>query len=148
MTWALIISTILVCFIKILITCLPTASVEWLVSKFQVHIKLNAETVTVSYRGRNVEGDEKARIVHLLNEAVFMEKHYIWPGTEQLHLNPENKGFPVILETKLGKNEVTLYAFINNRDIYIARQYKNKVIAYSLVSEHLHKHLNTQEGLI
>ncbi|WP_412176745.1 YfmQ family protein [Bacillus sp. T3] len=37
----------------------------------------------------------------------FIEKYYIWPGSEQSYLNPGKGGNPIV-ETKRGKKEIRL----------------------------------------
>lgn len=47
MTWA-IVMLILMSLVKIVLTCLPTGVIEWLLSKFEVHAKLNDEDAVLS----------------------------------------------------------------------------------------------------
>ena len=89
MIWT-IISIILLSLVKILVTCLPTGSVNWLIRKFEIHSKLNEENITLTINGKPLEGDNKVKVINEFNEAIFLKKHYIFPGTEELFLNPEN----------------------------------------------------------
>lgn len=41
------------------------------------------------------------------------------------------------MDVKKGKNEVRLYVYIYNDHVDVVKQYKNKVVAYSLLSESL-----------
>ncbi|WML46743.1 YfmQ family protein [Neobacillus sp. PS3-34] len=139
MTWAVVISIILISLVKILMTCLPTGVVEWLTSKFETHSKLNDALATVTLDGKHLDRKEKTQIINYLNEATFLERHYIWPGNEHLYLNPENGGTPIIIDSKRGKKDVRLFVFRYNDHIDVVKQYKKKVVAYSLLSDSLQK---------
>ena len=138
MTWA-VVSIIIVSTIKILMTCLPTGPVEWLIRKFEIHSKLSEPNVTITIDGKQLEGDDKIQVIHDFNEATYLKQHYIYPGTEELFLHPENSKTPLVLDTKKGKNDVRLFVFRYNDRIDVVKQYKKKVIAYSLASEPLQK---------
>lgn len=120
-------------------TCLPTGTVEWLMRKFDVHSKLNGEEVTITLNGKNIDGDEKEKIINDFNAAIFIEKQYIFPGTEEHFLHPENSKPPIVIETKNGKHPVTLHVFRYDDHIDVVKQYKKKVAAYSLDSKGLQK---------
>ncbi|WP_042455825.1 YfmQ family protein [Neobacillus dielmonensis] len=132
--WIVIIS-----LIKILITCMPTGVVEWITSKFEVHPKLNEADVTLTIEGKTLEGEGKSQIIRHLNEAAFLEKHYIYPGTEDQFLHPENNGTSIIIDAIRGKQVVRLFVFCNEDQIDVVKQYKKKLTAYSLRSDHLQK---------
>ncbi|PLS08480.1 YfmQ family protein [Neobacillus cucumis] len=138
MTWT-IISIILISLLKIVVTCLPTGSVEWLIKKFETHSKLSDENTTLSIGGTRLEGKDKMKIVNDFNEAIFLKKHYIFPGTEELYLKPENSETPLVIETKSGKKDVKLLLYRYNDRVDVVKQYKKKMVAYSLLSEELQK---------
>ncbi|WP_026568522.1 YfmQ family protein [Bacillus sp. UNC41MFS5] len=138
MTWA-VVSIIIISTIKILVTCLPTGPVEWLIKKFEIHSKLNETDVTITIDGKNLAGEDKLQVIHYFNEATYLKQHYIYPGTEELFLHPENSHTPLVIDTKSGKNDVRLFVFRYNDRIDVVKQYKKKVIAYSLSSDHLQK---------
>ncbi|MEH7120118.1 YfmQ family protein [Neobacillus vireti] len=138
MTWTIII-IILISLLKIIPTCLPTGSVEWLIKKFETHSKLSEETVTLTFGGKRLEGEAKNKVIKDFNEAIFLKKLYIFPGTEELYLNPENSEPPLIIDTKRGKNEVKLFLYRYNDRIDVVKRDKKKVMAYSLLSENLQK---------
>lgn len=144
MTWAVLLSMIIFSLIKILMTCLPTGVVEWMFNHFRVHPKLHAANTTVRLGERNIEGEEKERIIRYLNEATFFEKYYIWPGTEQSYLNPENKGIPIIVRTLMGKKELNLYVFINKEKVEAVKQFNKKYTAYSLRTENFYRYLQAE----
>jgi len=138
MTWA-VVSIIIISTIKILMTCLPTGPVEWLIRKFEIHSKLNETDVTITIDGKNLVGEDKLQVIHYFNEATYLKQHYIYPGTEELFLHPENSNTPLVIDTKSGKKDVRLFVFSYNDRIDVVKQYKKKVIAYSLASEPLQK---------
>lgn len=138
MTWAMI-SIILISIVKIVMTCLPTGPVEWLIKKFEIHSKLNEPNVTVTIDGKQLEGDDKIQVIHEFNLATYLEQHYIFPGTEEYFLHPENSKTPLVIDTKKGKNDIRLFVFRYNDRIDVVKQYKKKVVAYSLLSDHLQK---------
>ncbi|MCM3729253.1 YfmQ family protein [Neobacillus cucumis] len=138
MTWT-IISIILISLLKILITCLPTGPVEWLIRKFETHSKLGDKNITLSIDGRRLEGEDKTKVINDFNEAIFLKKHYIFPGTEELYLNPENSDSPIVIETKRGNKEVKLFVYRYKDHVDVVKQFKKKLVAYSLMSESLQK---------
>ncbi|MCY9092778.1 hypothetical protein FO507_18460 [Bacillus mojavensis] len=138
MTWA-IVMLILMSLVKIVLTCLPTGVIEWLLSKFEVHAKVNNEDAVLSVDGKRLEGEEKRNMIDQFNEAVFLEKYYIYPGDEERYLYPENGGTPLVIDTKKGKKDVKLYVYSYDDHIDVVKQYKKKVIAYRLLSESMQK---------
>ncbi|MBI0579175.1 hypothetical protein IEC97_17530 [Neobacillus cucumis] len=138
MTWA-VISIVLVSIFKILMTCLPTGPVEWLINKFQIHTKLTNMNVTVTFDGKLLEGENKIGVLQSFNESTFLKKHYIYPGTEELYLHPENSEPPFVIETKEGKKDVRLFVYCSKHNVEVVKQYKKKVVAYQLLSKSLQK---------
>ncbi len=70
MTWA-IVMLILMSLVKIVLTCLPTGVIEWLLSKFEVHAKLSDENASLSLDGKRLEGTEKQKVIDQFNKAVL-----------------------------------------------------------------------------
>ena len=136
MTWA-VISIILLSIVKILMTCLPTGPVEWLIRKFEIHSKLSENNATVTIDGKLLDGEAKIKVINNFNEAIYLKQHYIYPGTEDLFLHPENSGSPIVIDTKRDKTDVRLFVFSYNDRIDVVKQYKKKVVAYSLLSDNL-----------
>lgn len=102
MTWA-IVMLILMSLVKIVLTCLPTGVIEWLLGKFEVHAKLSDENASLSLDGKRLEGAEKQKVIDQFNEAIFLEKYYIYPGDEERYLHPENGGTPLVIDIKKEK---------------------------------------------
>ncbi|MEH7097143.1 YfmQ family protein [Neobacillus vireti] len=138
MMWT-IISIILLSLVKILVTCLPTGSVNWLIRKFETHSKLNEEDITLTIDGKPLEGNNKTKVIHDFNEAIFLKKHYIFPGTEDLFLNPDNSEPPLIIDTRRGNKEIKLFLYRYHDRIDVVKHDKKKIIAYSLLSDNLQK---------
>ncbi|HWO78256.1 MULTISPECIES: YfmQ family protein [Bacillus] len=139
MTWISITMLILLFLVKLVLTCLPSGVVEWISAKFEVHSKLSDENSTVTIGGKCLDGQDKKEVIQHFNEAVFMEKYYIFPGDEHLYLHPKDGGTPVVIDTKKGKKEMRLLIFTYNDRIDVVKQYKKKVIAYCLQSDYLQK---------
>lgn len=138
MTWA-VLSIILICIVKILMTCLPTGAVEWLISKFEIHSKLSDANVSLTFDGKRLEGEDRIQFINYFNEATFLKQQYIFPGNEELYLHPENSQTPLVIDTKRGKKDVRLFVYSYNDHVDVVKQYKKKVVAYSLLSDSLQK---------
>ena len=137
MTWPVLILTIILSLLKLLVTCLPTDAVNWIMSKFKIHSEISDTDAIVTFDGKRLEGEDKIQVLNYFNEAKFLKKNHIFPGNEKLFLHPENSGTPIIMDVKRGKNDVRLYVYIYNDHVDVVKQYKNKVVAYSLLSESL-----------
>jgi hypothetical protein len=130
MTLPFIILLILAGLLKIIVTCLPTGVVEWLISKYELHPKLSEETVTVTIDGKHLEGEEKIQVINYFNDALYLERYY----------TPlENSVTPLIIDTTRGKNNVRLFVYIYNERVDVVKKYKKKIVAYRLRSDSLQK---------
>ncbi|MBC6972100.1 hypothetical protein H9I32_06590 [Bacillus sp. Xin] len=114
--------------LKILVSSIPTSVVESLVSRFELHSQLNEKAATVTFDGKCLKGEDKIQIINQFNEAIFLEKYYF---------PPQHDGIPLVIETKRGKSDVkfSIYSFDDRVDVI--KQYKKKVVAYSLRSKTL-----------
>ncbi|WP_404357334.1 YfmQ family protein [Cytobacillus firmus] len=135
MTWAVLVPIILVSLLKIVVTCMPTGTVNWLIRKFETHSRLDVKEVTVTIGDNRLEDEEKLQIINQFNEGIFIKKHYIHPGNEQLFLQPEISGIPIVIEFLQGDETVFVYSY--NDRIDVVKQRRKKVIAYSLISDSL-----------
>ncbi|PKG22896.1 YfmQ family protein [Niallia nealsonii] len=141
MTWAVFLSIFAVCIVKVLMTCLPTGTVNWLIRKFEMHAKLREEDVIISINGNQLEREEKMQVIRAFNEATVLEKYTIYRGyNEHVYLNPENDGTPIVIDAKRGKQNIKIVMHKYNDHIDIVKQYKKKIIAYSVHVEPLQKH--------
>jgi hypothetical protein len=138
MIWA-VISIILLSLVKILMTCLPTGPVEWLIRNFEIHSKLSIENVTVTIDGKLLKNEDKVRVVQYFNEAIFLKQQYVYPGTEESFLHPENSETPIVIDAKKGKEDIRLFLHTYNTRVDIVKQYKKKIVVYSMVSDGLQK---------
>ncbi len=113
MTWLILLS-IVISIVFIVMTSIPTGAVEWLSSKFEIHSKLSDSNTTVTIDGKRLEGEDKIQVIHDFNEAVFLKRHNIYQGTEELFLHPKNGEIPLVIDTKKGKKEVRLFVYRYN----------------------------------
>lgn len=139
MTWLFVTMLIIMSLVKLVLTCLPSGVVEWISAKFEVHSKLGGENADVTIGGKRLEGQDKKEVIQHFNDAIFMEKYYIYPGDEHLYLHPKDSGTPVVIDTKKGKKDVRLWIFTYGDRVDVVKQYKKKVVAYCLQSDILQK---------
>ncbi|MBT2647144.1 hypothetical protein J7E52_10490 [Bacillus sp. ISL-34] len=137
MTLPVLILTIILSLIKILVSCLPTDAVNWIISKFKIHSEICDGNAIVTLDGKRLEGEEKIQVINYFNNAKFLKKNHIFPGNEQLFLHPENSGTTLVIDTKKGKKDVRLFVYIYNDHVDVVKQYKKKIISYSLLSDSL-----------
>ncbi|HEK9102004.1 hypothetical protein KFD70_15920 [Bacillus pfraonensis] len=126
-TWFVVMLILFGAF-KIIVASIPTSVVESIISRFELHPQLNNEAVTVTVDGKRLEGEEKIQIVDYFNEAIFLEKYYF---------PPQSSGTPLIIDTKRGKNDVRFSVYSYDDHVDVVKQYKKKVVAYSLRSKSL-----------
>ncbi|PFB97800.1 hypothetical protein CN296_15550 [Bacillus cereus] len=114
--------------LKVLVSSMPTSVVESIISRFELHQKLDEENTTISLDGMNIEGEMKLQIINDFNEALFLDKHYF---------PPHGEGTPIIIETKKGKRTITLSIYSYEEHVDVVKQYRKKVVAYRLRSKSL-----------
>lgn len=128
-TW-FIVGLVLIGLIKILITSMPNSVVNSIISKFELHPQLNDATVTVTIDGKRLKDEDKMQVIKHFNEALFLERYYF---------PPESSGTPLIIDAKQGKKDVRFSVYSYNDHIDVIKQYKKKVVGYSLRSDSLQK---------
>ncbi|MEY8348580.1 YfmQ family protein [Bacillus cereus] len=126
-TWFVVMLVIFGAF-KIIVASIPTSVVESLISRFALHPQLNAGDVTVTIDGKCLEDEEKIQMIDQFNEAIFLEKYYF---------PPQSSGTPVVIHMKKGKNDLSYSMYSYDDHIDVVKQYKKKVVAYSLRSKEL-----------
>jgi hypothetical protein len=136
MTWTVVISLLLGILLKFLM-CPPSAVGNWFISKFALHQKLHTRNVTVTFNGKALDGEGKIRLTESFNEAIFLQKHPIFPGNEHLFLKPETNITPIVITGKRGKHDVNIHVYRYDDHVHVVRQYKKKVVSYSLRSDYL-----------
>lgn len=136
MTWTAVLFLVIGIVLKLL-TSPPSAVVGWVVSKFALHPKLDSKDVTVTFNGKYLEEEEKIRFTDYFNGARFLERNHIFPGNENLFLNPKTDVIPVVINLK--KKEVHFFVYCSDDRIDVVKQYKKKVTSYSLNSDTLQK---------
>jgi len=135
-TLVVILSIVVVSALKILITCLPTPVVNWIVSKFETHSKIDLDA-KVTIGGTEIKGETKKELINNFNKATFLKKYYVHPGNEHYFLHPQKGGKIVVINTKIGKSDVDVLVYKYEDHILVVKDYKKKLIAYSLLSEEL-----------
>lgn len=139
MVWT-ILFLILISLVKVLPTVLPLGTVEWLMNKFATHAKLDVQEVSVTIDGYSLNHEEIVVFIKYFNEAIFMEKYYIYPGTEPTFLPPKKNGKHIIIYAKMGNNDVRLYLYNERNSIDVVKQFNKKVIAYNIHSDKLQEY--------
>ncbi|MGE6589159.1 YfmQ family protein [Bacillus mycoides] len=114
--------------LKVLVSSMPTSVVESIISRFELHQKLDEENTTVTVDGESIEGEMKLQVIHEFNEALFLDKHYF---------PPQGNGTPIVMETKKGKREIRFSIYSYEEHVDVVKQYKKKVVAYRLRSKNL-----------
>jgi hypothetical protein len=121
MSWIFIVVLIAASLIKILAASAPSAVVDKVSKRFQLHPSLSYD-VSVQKDGEVLSGEEKQRLVDDFNASNFLEKYYYAPAPE---------GTPYEIETINAR--YYLYPYADRVDVFKYR--KKKVYAYSLRSE-------------
>ncbi|PLR98475.1 YfmQ family protein [Bacillus sp. T33-2] len=138
MTWTVVISVMIGFFVKFFLSP-PSAVVDWYLSKFALHPKLNSKDVSITINGKHLEEEEKIKFIDYFNEAAFLEEYWIFPGNEELFLHPDTNVSPFVIDVKRGKKQVNFLVYSYDDHVDVVKQYKNKVVSYSLRSNYLQK---------
>ena len=138
MTWWAVLFIIFGILIKFAMSP-PSALVGWVVSKFALHPKLDATNVTVTYKGEQLEEDEKNKFTDYFNEALFLERNHIFPGTENSFLNPDTEVTPFVVSVKRNHKEMKFFLYCSKTQVDVVKQWKKKVASYTLSSDDLQK---------
>jgi hypothetical protein len=146
MTWTIVISVAIGIILKFVMSP-PSIVVEWLVSKFALHPKLNSKDVIISLSGKKLVGEDKIRFINFFNEATFLKKYYIFPGNETLFLQPESNLTPFVINLKRGNKDVNFYIYCYDDHIDVVKKYKKQVASYRLSSDYLQKIMITTKEI-
>lgn len=114
--------------LKVLVSSMPTSVVESIISRFELHQKLEEENTSISIDGKNIEGEMKLQVINEFNEALFLDKHYF---------PPQGEGKPIVIDTKKGNKEIRFSLYSYEEHVDVIKQYKKKVVAYRLRSKSL-----------
>ncbi|KEP27213.1 YfmQ family protein [Bacillus zhangzhouensis] len=140
MVW-IVTSLVVFSLLKLLVTSLPSGVVERLFSRYAVHAKVTSDQTNMTFQGRPLDDQQKSKIIQHFNDAIFIERYYIYPGDEERFLHPKEGPAPLTMQTKIGKQDVTLYLFHYDDHVDVVRQFthkpKKKLTAYRLRSEPL-----------
>ncbi|PFO65793.1 hypothetical protein COC58_17360 [Bacillus cereus] len=126
-TWFIVMLVVFGAF-KIIVSSLPNSVIESIISKYETHPQLEEENATVTINGNNLEGEQKSKIIHDFNEGLFLDRYYA---------PPYNEGTPLIINAKRGKKDFVFYIYSHEEHVDVVKQYKKKVVAYSLRSKNL-----------
>ncbi|UYO34351.1 YfmQ family protein [Bacillus zhangzhouensis] len=140
MVW-IVTSLVVFSLLKLVVTSLPSGVVERLFSRYAVHAKVTSDLTTMTFQGRPLDDQQTSEIIQHFNDAIFIERYYIYPGDEERFLHPQEGPTPLIMQTKLGRHDVTLYLYHYDDHVDVVRQFthkpKKKLMAYRLRSEPL-----------
>ncbi|MER3125815.1 YfmQ family protein [Bacillus pumilus] len=140
MVW-IVTSLVVFSLLKLLVTSLPSGVVERLFSRYAVHAKITSDQTTIMFQDRPLDDQQTSEIIQHFNDAIFIERYYIYPGDEERFLHPQEGPAPLTMQTKLGKHNVTLYLYHYDDHVDVVRQFthkpKKKLTAYRLRSEPL-----------
>lgn len=136
MTWITVLIIVISIILKFLMSP-PSALVGWVVSKFALHPKLDPKDVTVTFNGKQLEEKEKNRFTDYFNGALFLERNHIFPGHEELFLNPETDVIPFVIKVRSKKKEINFFVYSDDDQVDVVKQWKKKVANYTLSSESL-----------
>ncbi|MGG0668635.1 YfmQ family protein [Sporosarcina koreensis] len=135
MIWTIIATIIGV--ILIFISSPTSALVGWILNKFALHPKLDPKDITVTFNGMRLEEEEKNRFSTYFNEAQYVKRNHIFPGTEKSFLHPETAVIPFVINVKNRKKEMNFFLYHNDDHVDVVKQWKKKVASFSLSSEPL-----------
>lgn len=140
MVW-IVTSLVVFSLLKLLVTSLPSGVVERLFSRYSVHAKVTSDQTTIMFEDRPLDDQQTSEIIQHFNDAIFIERYYIYPGDEERFLHPQEGPAPLTMQTKIGKHDVTLYLYHYDDHVDVVRQFthkpKKKLTAYRLRSEPL-----------
>ena len=111
--------------------------VGWFLSKFSLHPELDSKDITVTFNGTQLDAKKKNRFIEYFNEAQFLKRNHIFPGTENSFLQPETDVLPFVINVKSRKKEMNFFLYRYDDHIDVIKKWKNKVASYSLSSEKL-----------
>lgn len=106
-------------------------------NKFALHPKLDPKDITVTFNGMRLEEEEKNRFSAYFNEAQYVKRNHIFPGTEKSFLHPETAVIPFVINVKNRKKEMNFFLYHNDDHVDVVKQWKKKVASFSLSSEPL-----------
>ncbi|GIO23968.1 YfmQ family protein [Oceanobacillus sp. J11TS1] len=138
MTWTFALIIIAGILLKFL-TSPPSALVGWVLSKFELHPRLESEGITITFDGKHLDEEEKNRFLDSFNNAQFLNKNHIFPGNEALFLHPDTNNIPHVIYLKRKNKEVTFHVFSYEDHVDVVKQWKKKIASYTLDADYLQK---------
>ncbi|MFD1067860.1 YfmQ family protein [Oceanobacillus locisalsi] len=147
MTWTFILITIAGIILKFL-TSPPSALVGWVLNKFELHPKLEAENSTITYDEEYLEGGKKRNVIDSFNEAQFLYKNHIFPGKEASYLQPETGSMPYIIYYNKKNKKITYHVFAYENHVDVVKQWKKKMVSYTLDADYIQKITSSDNRLL
>lgn len=128
------------------ITSPPNIVVGWALKKFELHQQLDPNQTTITFNDNDLGKEAKQQFTSYFNESIFLKKHYIFPGHENLFLEPKTDTPPFVVNVTKGNKNVQYVVYSTDGNVNIVKHYKKKVIAYSVHSEKLLNYILTYKG--
>lgn len=116
---------------KVLVSSMPTTTIDAIIKKFELHPTLNADDVTILLNGKRIDEEKKREILTHFNEGIFLERHYF-------PLN--SSGIPIVIETNHTKKKITYSIYSYDEYVDVFKTYKKKVITYRMRSKYFQTH--------
>lgn len=135
MVWTII--SIAIGTIIIFVSSPTSALVGWFLNKFTLHPKLDSNDITVTFNGTHLGEEEKNRFSEYFNEAEYVKRNHIFPGTEKSFLHPDTAVIPFVINVKSRKKEMNLFLYHYDDHVDVVKQWKKKLASFSLSSEQL-----------
>lgn len=101
MVWV-VISLVVFSLLKLLVTSLPSGVVERLFSRYAVHAKVTSEQTNITFQGRMLDEQRASEIIQHFNDAIFIERYYIYPGDEERFLHPNEDQRRLLCKQSMG----------------------------------------------
>lgn len=144
MIWTIIATIIGV--ILVFISSPTSALVGWIMNKFALHPNLDPKDITITFNGTRLEEEEKNRFSAYFNEAQYVKRNHIFPGTEKSFLHPETAVIPFVINVKNRKKEMNFFLYHNDDHVDVVKQWKKKVASFSLSSEPLQNFIISEKA--
>ena len=119
---------------KVLVSSMPTSTIDAIIKKFELHPTLNIDDVTISLNGERIDEKKKREILTHFNEGIFLERHYF---------PPNSSGTPLIIEMNNPNKKISFAVYSYDEHVDVFKTYKRKVIAYRIRSKYLQSHFSS-----
>ncbi|MDQ0189900.1 hypothetical protein JI721_05110 [Alicyclobacillus cycloheptanicus] len=121
--WLQVVIALVTLLISVILMTPTERGARRLITRFELHYALDADTSTVSVGGRPVERAEKQQIIEDYNQAIFIQR-YDYP--------PQPQVTPIVVHTKQGNADVTLSLYVYADHVDVVKQRNKKSAAFRL----------------